>query len=81
MNRKPTLMYVNAIHTHTHTYIYIYFYIYIVYIYNHIYIHIYIDITKGKKRNSVCRYSEFHVTHATIFSLSIITLYLNGTIQ
>ena len=37
--------------------------------------------TKCKKRNEVCRYSEFHVTHATIFSLLIITLYRNGTLQ
>ena len=40
-----------------------------------------IYIAKGKKRNSVCRYSEFHVTHATIFSLLMITLYRNGTLQ
>ena len=40
----------------------------------------YIDIIKGNGRNKVCRYSEFHVTHATIFSL-LITLYHNGAIQ
>ena len=26
-----------------------------------------IYLTKGKKRNYVCRYSEFHITHATFF--------------
>ena len=31
-----------------------------------------IYITKVKKRKYVCRYSEFHVTHATIFSPLII---------
>ena len=40
-----------------------------------------IYITKGKKRNSVCRYSGFHVTHATISILLIITLYRIGTVQ
>ena len=45
------------------------------------YIYINIYITKRKKRNSVCRYSEFHVIRATIFSLLIITLYRNGTLQ
>ena len=40
-----------------------------------------IYITKGKKRNSVFRYSGFHVTHATISILLIITLYRIGTVQ
>ena len=31
---------------------------------------------KCKKRNYGCRYSEFHITHSTIFSLVIITLML-----
>ena len=41
-----------------------------------------IRVTKSKKIDyKVYRYSEFHVTHAIIFSLLIITIYSNRTIQ
>ena len=67
-------------------------YIHILYIYIHKYIYSLIkvsiliisnrEIYITKKRNQICRYSEFHVTHATISSLLIviITLRRNGTI-
>ena len=60
-----------------------YFLFIIIWKFIHTYIHTYraIYITKGKKRNLVCRYSEFHETHTTKFSLLVITLYRNGAIQ
>ena len=62
-------------------YIYIY-YIYktIIYIIYILYIYMYIQLNIRKETKG-WRYSEFHVAHATIFSLLIIILYRNGTIQ
>ena len=82
----PTIMVspgTTLIKNDSYIYIYINIYIYIyTYIYNiYIFIYIYIQTTKCKERNYGCRYSELHVTHASIFSLLIITLCSGGTIQ
>ena len=67
-------------YVYIYTYIYILHYIiYIIYIL-YIYIYIYICITKGKKRKET-KFVGTQSTHATFFSLLIITLYRNGTIQ
>ena len=54
---------------------------FIYYIYIYIYTFFFICSNFNNESALVFRYPEFHVAHAKIFSLLIITLYRNGAIQ